>query len=285
MLGVSALLAQTPRKITPVQPGTQSTTATKTEQTDSDGRPTTLRETYDDKGNVVFIDTVTGMEWVDTLFNNKPKGNIYPKLYTVTAGVNVWDPVMRLLGQHYGLGEVWGELSLYNRYNPIIVLGLGQASMTPDGQNYTYRSPMAPYFKLGINYNILYNSNPRYQVHVGVRYGFSPFSYSVPNATLTPGYWDEPEQISIPSQHTTAGYFEFVAGLRVDLAKGFSLGWDVIYHALLHEGKSAYGKPLYIPGYGKRGATFSGSFSLSYTFQLPHKSAPAEDNSATHTEE
>ncbi len=159
-------MAQSQRKITPVQPGQPS--AAKTEQTDPDGRPTTLRETHDDKGNVVFIDTVTGMEWVDTLINNKPKGNIYPKLYTVTAGVNVWDPVMRLLGQHYGLGEVWGELSLYNRYNPILVLGLGQASMTPDGQNYTYRSPMAPYFKLGVNYNILYNSDPRYQVHVDI---------------------------------------------------------------------------------------------------------------------
>lgn len=274
LISVAAAIADTPRKITPVTPRAPGAPAPA--QPDPNARPTTLREDHDAQGNVIFIDTVTGMEWIDTTINNKPTGMIYPKYYTITAGVNIWDPVMRLLGQDYGIGEVWGEFSFYNRYNPVVAVGLGQAALTPDGKNYTYRSPLAPYFKLGANYNILYNSNPRYQVHVGLRYGFTPFSYSVPDATLGPGYWDETEQISIPSQKSTAGYLELVAGLRVDIAKGFSLGWDVIYHTILHESNAAYGKPIYIPGYGKRGTTFSGSFSLSYTFALPHKSDPPE---------
>ena len=40
-------------------------------------------------------------------------------------GVNVWDPIMRCFGQHYGLIDVWGELSLYNRFKPIFEIGLG----------------------------------------------------------------------------------------------------------------------------------------------------------------
>lgn len=158
---------------------------------------------------------------------------------------------------------------------------MGQASITPDGQNYTYRSPLAPYFKLGINYNIMYNSDSRYQVHVGVRYGFAPFSYSIPSATLRPGYWDDPERIEIPSQNCTAGYFELVAGLRVGIARGFSLGWDVIYHSIMHESKPAYGKPMYIPGYGKRGTAFAGSVSISYTFMLPQKASRESDPAIT----
>lgn len=274
LLWVLPAIADTPRKITPVQP--QKPSMTTREEKPDDGKPKSLVEQTDAQGNVIFIDTVTGLEWVDTLATKKTKGMIYPKLYAVTAGINIWDPVMRALGQHYGIGEVWVDLSIHNRFFPTAAIGLGQASMSPDGQNYTYRSPMAPYFKIGADYNILYNSDSRYQIHVGLRYGLSPFSYSIPSATLAPGYWDTPEIIEIPSENCTAGYVEVVAGLRVGLAKGFSLGWNVIYHSILHESKASYGKPMYIPGYGKRGSAFTGSFSISYTFMLPQKALPAE---------
>ena len=142
---------------------------------------------------------------------------------------------------------------------------------TPDGQNYTFKSPLAPYFKIGANYNIFYNNNPQYQFLVGVRYGFTPFKYEVSSFTLDDSYWGEQQQLSIPSQSATAGYFEFLAGVRVMIAKGISVGWNVKYHTLLHESKGEYGKSMYIPGYGKRGGSFTASLSVSYTLSLPNK--------------
>ena len=66
------------------------------------------------------VDTVTGLEYVDSTLLKAPPKMEYPLLHEVVAGVNVWDPLMRALGQKYGLGDVWGELSLHNRYFPFL---------------------------------------------------------------------------------------------------------------------------------------------------------------------
>lgn len=265
------------RKITPVIPKTGPGGDPVTEQP-ADPKEG-LAEMRDSQGNVVFVDTITGQEWIDTTVVAKKTGMIYPLMESVTVGVNLWDPAMRIFGQHYGGVDFWAELSLHNRYKPVIEAGFGSCDETPDGKNYTFKTKMSPFFRIGINYNVFYNNNPKYQLVAGVRYGFTPFSYEVTNVTMPPGYWDEDMKFNIPSQSSTAGFFEFVAGVRVGIIKNISLGWTVKYHSLLHEGKAKYGKPMYIPGFGKRGSSFTGSFSISYTLPLnkPEVSAVTTD--------
>lgn len=263
------------RKITPVKSAPATGGAPVEKQDSKEKDKTHLAEMRDAQGNIVFVDTITGTEWVDSTAVEKNKKMIYPLLESLSVGVNVWDPVMRLLGQDYGGFDVWAELSLYNRIKPVIEFGLGSSDITPEGQNYTFYTPLSPYFKVGVNYNFLFNSNPRYQLYAGVRYGFTPFKYEVKDVTMSPGYWDDPTSFDIPSQSATAGYFEFLAGVRVDIWKNISLGWTVKYHTLLHESKAPYGEPMYIPGYGKRVGSFAGSFSVSYT--LPFKSRKSMD--------
>lgn len=267
--------AQAQRRITPVEPtpGTKGTPVEKKKSTEVDR--SRLQEQKDANGNIILVDTVTGQEWVDTTVVKK-KFMIYPRIYQVAAGVNLWDPLMRILGQSYGVASVWGELNMHNRYFPTAEIGLGTADITPDEGNYTFKSPMAPFIKVGINYNVFYNSDPRYKFLVGVRYGFTPFSYRV-TGTLTDDYWGTSTPVDIPRQNSTAGYFEFLAGVRVNIIGNFSLGWDLRFHTILHESKATYGKPMYIPGYGKRNGSLTGSFSISYTFELNHP-APAEVN-------
>lgn len=273
---VAPCLAQ--RKITPVK-SRPATGTVPTSGQKADKEKANLAEMLDAQGNVIFVDTITGQEWVDTTAVETSKKMIYPLMESVTIGVNVWDPVMRLLGSDYGGFDMWAELSLHNRYKPIVEFGLGSSDITPDGQNYTFYTPLSPYFKIGLNYNFLFNSNPRYQLYAGIRYGFTPFKYQVDDVTMAPGYWDDPVSFNIPSQSATAGYFEFMAGVRVDIWKNISLGWSVKYHSILHESKSKYGEPMYIPGYGKRGASFAGSFSISYT--LPFGGKETEEDSKT----
>lgn len=266
---VCALAADAQRRVTPVAPR-PGTLGNEQPKRVVDPRRNVV-EQRDAQGKIVLVDTVTGLEWVDTTAVAQVKKMQYPLLHSVAVGVNVWDPFMRILGQHYGLFDVWGELSLHNRYKPIVEIGLGTANDTPDGMNYTYKSKLAPFFKIGLNYNIFYNSNPDYQFNVGVRYGFSAFSFEVTDVTVDEGYWDDPSHFSIPSQSTTAGYFEFVAGVKVKIVGPLSLGWNLRYHSIIHEGKAPMGKPMYIPGFGKRGNALTGSFSIIYTIPLNKK--------------
>ena len=49
------------------------------------------------------------------------------------------------------------------------------------------------------------------------------------------------------------------------------MGWAMKYHSILHESKAKYGKPMYIPGYGTRGSSITGAFSLMYVLPIEKK--------------
>ncbi|MDE5811465.1 MAG: hypothetical protein K2H61_04050 [Muribaculaceae bacterium] len=231
-------------------------------------------EMLDDKGNKILVDTVAGTEWVDSVPANLPIPKmIYPLLYDYTVSVDLAGPLMRAFGRHYGLGEVAAMVNLHNRYIPVVEVGLGQASYTPEGNNYSYHSPVSPYFRIGMNYNFLYNSNPDYQFFAGIRYGLSPFRWSVDDVTPVGGdYWGAQEPFTIGPISSTAGYLQVLAGLNVRIVAGLSLGWTFRYQAIIHQSASVNGEPYYIPGFGSRNTPISFTFSVSYTLPFSHKS-------------
>lgn len=258
------------RRVTPVKPRDPGSTPAATDVTKTID-PSRLVTTVDAEGNSVTVDTVTGLEYVDSTLLKAPPKMEYPLLHQVIVGVNLWDPIMRALGQKYGLGDVWGEVSLHNRYFPYFALGVGSINDTPINQNYTFKTPISPYFKLGASYNFFYNSNPDYRLQMGLRYGFSTYKWSVLDVTVDEGYWDKPSHYSLNDLSHTAGYLEVTFGIKVKIAGNFSAGWTLVYHSVLHESKSPYGKPMYIPGYGKRNGAFTGNFSVMYTIPINKK--------------
>ena len=235
---------------------------------------------HDENGNTVMIDTVTGQEWVDSTLMPPPPKMKQPLLFALEAGVNIWDPVMRIFGQKYGGADISVALNLHNRYIPTVEAGLGIADKTPAAMNYTYRTPLSPYFKVGADYNFIYNSDPDYRFVAGVRYGISFFSYSLENVTFNDSYWGTVEPISFPSQKVTAGWGELLLGLRVKIAGPISAGWMFRFHTLLHQTKPTTGNAWYIPGYGTANSSFTGSFSIFYTFGF--KKRPTADIDPVH---
>ena len=270
------------RKVTPVEPNTPAKIKRPVKGKYKPLDKTNLEERRDANGNIIYVDTVTGLEVVDSLAleKNKPR-NLYPKFTSLTFGVNIWDPVMRCLGQEYGIGDVWARLSLYNRFMPYAAFGMGNADITPDGLNYTWKSKAAPYLKLGIDYNVFYNNNPDYQLLVGLHYGITHFSYEVTDVTIPPDYWGPGTTMNIPSQSSTTGYLEIALGIRVKLFGPFAAGWSLNFRSVLNQSKAPYGEPMYIPGFGKRSQKLGGTFSIIYTIPLNSKESPKVDNSET----
>lgn len=288
LVGACALMAASPapkRRVTAVTTAATTTqsineTAGDTARINAKRRAAAASSYVNENGYTVYVDTVEGTEWIDsTVMARVPKME-YPLWDAVSVGVNVWDPVMRVIGQKYGIADAWVELSLHNRYKPVFEFGLGQAAYTPAAQNFTYRSPLSTYYKIGANYNVLFNSDPAYSFFGGFRYGITPFSYSIDNVTLNSSYWDETSKFSIPSQRCVAGWLEFSLGLRVQLVGPLSAGWSVKVSKLIHQTKGQYGQPAYVPGYGAVDNMFSGSFSFIYTLPLGRRTvAPAEQDS------
>lgn len=227
-----------------------------------------------DDGAIVYVDTLTGEEWIDSTTIAKVAKMKYPLLVDCTVGVDIWDPVMRIFGQNHGITTFKADVNMHNRYFPTLEVGLGNASNAPDDKNFHYVSPLSVFFKIGADYNFIFNSNPDYKFFAGVRYGFAPFKWGLQSATPAPGYWGETPPFAISNVAATAGYFEFGLGLRVKLWRNISAGWTIKYHALLHESTNPVGKPWYIPGYGTRGQAITGSFTVSYTIPFKQKEVP-----------
>jgi len=271
-LVVFAVTAIAQRRITPVNTAASATQPINELANDTARINARIRASMmhyrDENGNIVYVDTVTGREWRDSTVINAKKPMQYPLLHSVSVGVDLWNPLMRAFGQHYGLIDFSAGVSLHNRYKPLVEIGLGTASNTPEGNNFTYKSPLSVYFRIGAEYNFLYNATPDYQFTIGLRYGFAPFSWSVEDITIGNSYWGSDTHPTIPSQTATAGWMEFTAGIRVKLWGPFSAGWTFRVHSILHESNSEHGKPWYIPGYGSRKGAITGSFSIFYTLPL-----------------
>lgn len=256
------------RRITPVKAvkGTQTRKAEISTERDT----TKMVRMTDNTGMVFYVDTVTGEEYRDSTTMKRVVGNLYPRLESVSIGVNLLDPFLRIMGQQYGGIEFSGQLSLYNRFFPTLELGMSKADISPDTQNFTLHSGWAPYARIGMDYNIFYNSNPAYQFRVGLRYGFSAFSFHTDGYSRN-DYWGSSMPIEIPSQNSFAGYLDIAFGLKVKIAGPISLGWSLRYRTVINKSSNPYGETLYIPGFGKVSNCLGGTFTLYYTLPLNRK--------------
>lgn len=220
----------------------------------------------------VIKDSLPGDEWIDSIAEAQPKaiGNIYPLWDAVQVSVDLWPALNRAFQSGYGIVGFGAQVSIHNRYFPAFEAGISSARSTPDGMNYSFRSPLAPYFKIGMDYNFLYNSDSAYKVFALVRYGLASFDYRFIDVNLGSSYWNQSSTIDFPWRHTTSGYIEVGAGLQVKLFGNLAAGWTFRYHRVIHHSPQPNGSPWAIPGFGQVNSSIGLSLSLTYTFQL-HK--------------
>lgn len=195
----------------------------------------------------------------------------YPKLYSVTVGVNIWDPVMRAFGQKYGIADISAEMSFYNRFSALMELGLGCANDTPDDGNYTYYTPMSFYGKLGASYNFLYNGNPDYKFNAGILFAGTFFDYELRDVRVSSDYWGEEGTYTMKGLSSRAFWGELVLGLKVKIVQNFFMGWNFRYRLMFGYKKNNNADVWYVPGFGERDRPLGASFSLYYNIPLTKK--------------
>ena len=192
----------------------------------------------------------------------------YPRLTDIAVGLNFAEPLFMAFGQTYASADVNVTLNMWNRLQPTAELGLGWAKTTPDDMNFTYKGKPSPYFKVGVNYNFLFKNSPDYQVFLGIRLGYSPFTYDVTGAHYVNSYWQEDASFDLKGEHSHALWGEGGAGLKVKVWGSWSMGWMIRYHGIFNYGKNEHSRPWFIPGYGPRGSSLGFSMGVYYTLPL-----------------
>ena len=192
----------------------------------------------------------------------------YPRLTDLSIGINLAEPLFMAFGQSYASADVNATLNMWNRIQPTVELGLGWANKSPDDMNFTYKGKPSPYFKVGANYNFLFKNTPDYQVFLGVRLGYSTFSYDVADVRYVNSYWNEDIPYAIKGERSHALWGEAGVGLKVKLFGQLAMGWMIRYLGIFDYGKNANSKPWFIPGYGPRGSSLGLSLGIFYTLPL-----------------
>lgn len=202
----------------------------------------------------------------------------YPKITELTFGLSFSDAIARLFGQKYSNFDIMASVNMWNRLFPTAELGVGFANSTPDGQNYTYKTPLSFYAKLGADYNMMFKKHPKYQFLVGVRVGYTSFKYDLTDVTVTEGYWDESVSVDLRDIKSHALFGEVRASIKVQLYGPISAGWTLRYKMLFNSKNYGEVKPWYIPGFGTREAKVAASFSIYYTIPQSKKEWPNIDS-------
>lgn len=162
----------------------------------------------------------------------------------------------------YGEYEAAARLNWHGRFFPTAEVGLGVSDHTNETTDIHYKVS-APYFRLGLDYNVAKHVNDAGRIFVGLRYGFSSFKYDLDAPDLSDPYYGTSQPFRYTGLKSTNHWAEALFGLEARLWGMLRLGWSLRYRVRLSDKPSAVGSAWYVPGYGK-----NDTHAMGATFQL-----------------
>lgn len=205
---------------------------------------------------------------------------VYPLYNGLLLGVDLWGPGGKLLGSDFMSAEASVTADLKHRYFPTVEVGYGNTDKWSD-DGIHYKSG-APFFRIGMDYNALYNKKHGHAILVGLRYAMSSFKYDVESSSIddpiyggsleNPNLGDDIWGGSIPYSHKgmkgNMHWLEVCVGIRAHVWKSLYMGWSIRMKYRLSSSSDTYGDPWYVPGFGEYGSKTVG-VNYSIIYKLP----------------
>lgn len=150
------------------------------------------------------------------------------------------------------------------------LVGGGYADYRYSQYNYNYTA-YGKFFRAGMDFNLMgpKKAQGKYYTGIGLHYSISSFSSEVPSLNAD-NYWG-PFTTSIPIKRGIAHFVEATPGVRAEIIRNLSIGWNINIRVLLNSSSGSDLKPLYIPGLGEAGKKVSTSLSYFISWNIPYK--------------
>lgn len=166
----------------------------------------------------------------------------------------------------YGQYEAAARVNLKGRYFPIAEVGWGVSDHTNETTDLHYKVN-APYFRLGMDYNVAKDVRSGNRIFVGVRYAFTSFKFDVDGPDINDPVYGTATPFRYTGVKSGMQWGEIVAGLEAKVWGMLHLGWSFRYRMRIHNKKPSVDNAWYIPGYGKNdthalGGTFNVIFDI-----------------------
>lgn len=206
----------------------------------------------------------------------------YPLFNGLGVGLDLWGGANYVLGSDFLSTDVQVMADLKHRYFPTVELGVGSTDTWND--HGTHYKSTAPYFRIGMDYNMLYNKKHGNMILLGLRYGFSSFSYDIQalgvndpmyggivgNPSLEDDVWGG----SLPYDYTgmkgSMHWAEFCFSLRGNIWKQIDMSLGLRIRFKLSGESDEHGEAWYVPGFGKQASSTMG-VSYSIIYKIPFK--------------
>ncbi|WP_405206065.1 DUF6048 family protein [Aquimarina sp. LLG6339-5] len=194
--------------------------------------------------------------------------------YGLRLGVDIGRLIRTAVNDDYSGFEINADYRVYKNY--YLAAEIGNESLLRDETNIEVEGS-GNYIRLGIDYNTYKNwYGMQNNIYAGLRYGFTTFDQTLNNYNIFTGtdFFDldnNPENFRNErreSKDLTAGWIEFVLGLKVEVLNNLYLGASVSLRRLVNEEDPAGFENLFIPGYGRTN-DFS-EFGVGYTYTISY---------------
>jgi len=162
----------------------------------------------------------------------------------------------------YGQYEAALRLNLHDQWFPIVEVGYGKASHTNDPVTEISYKTQAPYFRLGVDFNLLKIKHQKNRLFAGFRYAFTSYKVDLWRKEFDDPVWKWKTSFGVRDEACSQHWLEGVIGVDAQIAGPLHLGWSVRYKQRLAHDDGQIGKTWYVPGYGTAdtsalGATFN----------------------------
>lgn len=185
-----------------------------------------------------------------------------PLFRGMTVGVDIIGP-MQLMVSDYGQYEASLRINLKDKYYPIFELGYGKADASDESTRINYKTS-APYFRIGVDWNLLKNKHDDYRLFGGFRYGFTSFKYDVSAPPVSDPVWGGEASYGAEDVSANFQWLEGVFGVDAKIWGPVRMGWSFRYKRKLTQKKGNIGNSYYVPGFGKQGGTrLGGTFNVT----------------------
>jgi hypothetical protein len=113
----------------------------------------------------------------------------------------------------------------------------------------TYKTT-APYFRIGMDWNVLRNKHQANRMYAGFRYAFTSYKVDIIRKDLPDPVWQSHTGFGVEGMKCNMHWAEIVFGIDAKVFGPFHLGWNVRYKRRIAHNDGDLGTTWYVPGFG-----------------------------------
>lgn len=153
------------------------------------------------------------------------------------------------------------RINLHDEWFPIVEIGLGRADHDDEVTRLHYKTS-APYFRIGIDKNLLKDKHGKNRLYGGLRYAYTSYKVDIFKPMYEDPTWKWETVFDVRDASCYYHWLEAVIGIDAKIYGPLHLGWSVRYKRRIAHSKPSFGNTWYVPGFGsdddtKLGGTFN----------------------------